>query len=197
MEFIKDMPLDFEPGSDFQHSNTGYDVAGAVIEKITGADYYDFIRKVIYEPAGMKETDSFHRDGPVKNLAMGYTNLNPYDMGKKDYSWNNTYIMPPRGTPAGGGYSTTGDLLKFVNAFINHKILSREYTDFFFNRLKGNPGDPYVPTRIYRAVGGAPGISAFIGIDNKTGYAIIVLSNFDHPAAMNLASEIIKMLGIE
>ena len=43
MEFIKDIPLDFEPGTKMQHCNTGYEVAGAIIEKVSGLDYFDYI----------------------------------------------------------------------------------------------------------------------------------------------------------
>ncbi len=54
LEFIKDIPLDFEPGTNFQHCNTGFIVAGAIIEAVSGMDYYEYIRKNIYEPAGMR-----------------------------------------------------------------------------------------------------------------------------------------------
>jgi len=197
MNFIKDIPLDFEPGSNFQHCNTGYEVAGAIIEKISGMDYYDYIKKHVYEPAGMTNTDSYQKDGPVENLAMGYTNMNSNDPEGIGYKWNNMYAMPPRGTPAGGGYSTAEDILKLDIALRNHKLLNSEYTNFFFNRFKGQLGDPFIPKSIYRALGLAPGISAYIGIDQKTGYTIIVLSNYDSPIVMDAAENIIKMFEID
>jgi len=197
VNFIKDIPLDFEPGSNFQHCNTGYEVAGAIIEKISGMDFYDYTKKHVYEPAGMTNTDSYQKDGPVENLAMGYTNMNPNDPEGIGYKWNNMYMMPPRGTPAGGGYSTAEDILKLDIALRNHKLLSPEYTDYFFSRFKGQLGDPFIPIRTYRAVGGAPGVNAFIGIDFKSGYTITVLSNYDMPIAMDVAEDIIKMFEIE
>lgn len=197
MDFIKDIPLDFKPGSNFQHCNTGFQVAGAIIEKISGMDYYDFIKMYIYEPAGMINTDSYQKDGPVENLAMGYTNMNPNDLEGIGYKWNNMYILPPRGAPDGGGYSTAEDILKLDIALRNNKLLSSEYTNFFFNRFKGQLGDPYIPKRVYRAVGGAPGINAYIGIDFISGFTITVLSNYDIPIAMDVAEDIIKMYEIE
>lgn len=196
MDFIKDMPLDFEPGTNFQHSNTGYDVAGAIIEAVTGMDYYEYIKENIYEPAGMTNSDSFHKDGPIENFATGYTNMNPNDPEGQGYKWNNMYMMPPRGTPAGGGYATAEDLLKFDLALRDYKLLSPDYLNYFFNQFKGSPGDPYIPRKTYRAVGGAPGISAHIGIDLKSGYSVIVLSNYDFPAAMEVAEDIIQFLGL-
>lgn len=197
MAFIKDMPLDFEPGSNFQHSNTGFDVAGAVIEKITGMDYFNYIRKHIYEPAGMTDTDSFDKDGPVENLAVGYTNMNPVDSNGTGYGWENTYMMPPTGTPAGGGYSTTTDMLRYEQALRGYQLMSKAATHFYFNRLEGEPGDAPPPRGRYRAAGGAPGINAFFVIDFASGLTFIVLSNFDHPAAVNLTQEIIKRYGLD
>jgi CubicO group peptidase (beta-lactamase class C family) len=197
IEFIKDMPLDFEPGTNFQHSNTGFQVAGAILEKITGMDYYDYIQKNIYTIAGMKNSDSFQKDGPVKNLAVGYTNMNENDKNQIAYEWTNTYMIPPRGTPTGGGYSTTEDIQKLDIALRNNKLLSSKYTDFFFNRLKGNIGDPYIPEKMYAAMGMAPGIAAFIGIDKKTGYTIVILSNYDSFLVKKIADEIKKMYKIE
>jgi len=83
MVFVKDMPLDFEPGTKVQHSNTGFLIAGAIIEAVTGMDYNDYLKKNIYRPAGMTNSGCFHRDGPVENLAVGYTNMNPFDTNKK------------------------------------------------------------------------------------------------------------------
>jgi len=45
-------------------------------------------------------------DWPVENLAVGYTNMNRNDPKGTGFCWENTYMMSPRGTPAGGGYST-------------------------------------------------------------------------------------------
>ena len=198
MEFIKDIPLDFEPGTNFQHCNTGYIVAGAVIEAVSGTDYYDYIRKNIYEPAGMTNTDSYDKDGPVENLAMGYTNMNRADREGTGYEWNNMYSLPPRGTPAGGGYSTVEDLLKFDKALRGFKLLSPAYTGYYLHRFEGTPGDSFTPPeKLYRIAGAAPGICAFIALDFQSYYSVIVLSNYDLPTAMNVGAEIVEMLGIQ
>jgi len=198
IKFIKDIPLDFEPGTNFQHSNTGYEVAGAIIETVSSIDYFDYVKKNIYESSGMTNTDSYHRDGPVENLAMGYTNMNRNDLEGKGYEWNTMYMLSPRGTPAGGGYSTVEDLLKFDKTLRNHKLLNSDYTQYMISRFKGSPGDPFSPPdKTYRIVGGAPGISAFLGMDFQSSYSIIVLSNYNFPVAMEVAEEIIKMLNIE
>lgn len=198
MEFIKDIPLDFEPGTNFQHCNTGYLVAGAIIEAVSGTDYYDYIRKNIYEPAAMMNTDSYDKDGPVENLAMGYTNMNRADREGTGYEWNNMYTLPPRGTPAGGGYSTVEDLLKFDRALRSFKLLSPAYTGYYLNQFEGAPGgDSFTPPeKLYRVAGAAPGICAFIAMDFQTSYSVIVLSNYDFPTGMNVGTDILEMLEI-
>ncbi len=198
MEFIKDIPLDFEPGTNFQHCNTGYIVAGAIIETVSGINYYDYIRKNIYGPAGMTNTDSYDKDGPVENLAMGYTNMNRADREGTGYEWNNMYSLPPRGTPTGGGYSTAEDLLKFDRALRSFKLLSPAYTGYYLHRFEGAPGDSFNhPEKTYRIAGAAPGICAFVALDFQTSYSVIVLSNYDFPTGMNIGTEILEFLGIQ
>ena len=48
-------------------------LVGVVIESVTGGSYFDYIRENIYELAGMKNSDCYDMDRPVKNLAIGYT----------------------------------------------------------------------------------------------------------------------------
>jgi len=196
MEFIKDVPIDFEPGTNFQHCNTGFEVAGAIIEKISGMDYFDYVKKNIYEPSGMTNTDSYHRDSPVENLAMGYTNMNGNDLHGEGCNWNNMFMMPPRGTPSGGGYSTAEDLLKYDKALRSYKLLSPEHTNYLLNSFKGALGDPLTPNKKFRGAGAAPGICAFLVFDFQTSNSIIVLSNIDYPEAMIIGEGIMKMLNI-
>ena len=49
--------LAFEPGDHAEYTNIGYMVLGAIIEKVTGQAYEDYIRENVLEPLGMKHTD--------------------------------------------------------------------------------------------------------------------------------------------
>ena len=55
-------PLRFEPGSRWEYSNYGFILLGAVIEKVSGQSYYDYVREHIYVPAGMTSTGSEPED---------------------------------------------------------------------------------------------------------------------------------------
>jgi D-alanyl-D-alanine carboxypeptidase len=197
MAFIKDMPLDFEPGARAQHSNTGFEVAGALIEKVSGMDYFDYIREKIYRPAGMADSDSYDRDSSAENLAVGFTNMHPLAGNTTDFRWENTYLLSPRGTPAGGGYSTAGDMLKYDAALRGGKLIGKACADFLNNGFRGKIGDPFTPQRVLRSAGGANGVSTFFARDLRTGYTIIVLTNLDNPVAIEIGNEIIKLLGLE
>ena len=164
MKFIKDMPLEFENGSEGNHSNTGFEVAGAIIEKVTKMDYFDYIRKNIYEPVKMFNTDTYDVDGPVKNLAAGYTNANPYTKDTTDYKWTNTYLeLPAKGTPTGDSYSTVEVLLKLDQQTRNFELLSKDYTIFLLNMFVGEIGDSFMMNKgINHFFGGAEGVGAVL-----------------------------------
>ncbi len=107
MELAKDEKMAFEPGTKWSYSNTGMLVLGAVIEKVTGQSYYDYVRENIYKPAGMINSDCYDLDRVNPNLAVGY---------EKEYTddgvqfRNNIFSHVIRGGAAGGGYSTVEDL---------------------------------------------------------------------------------------
>ena len=197
MKFIKDMPLEYENGAEGNHSNTGFEVAGAIIEKLTKMDYFDYIRKNIYEPAGMLNTDSYDIDGPVKNLATGYTNANTHTKDTTDYKWTNIYLeLPAKGTPTGGAFSTVEDLLRLDQATKNYKLLNKDYTTFLLNFFMGKVGDPPMLKGILHFFGGAEGEGAVLGVDlmNKdfsSGYTIAILTNYDFPVVVD-TYEVVK-----
>jgi hypothetical protein len=106
------------------------------------------------------------------------------------------YSLPPRGTPTGGGYSTTEDLLKFDRALRGFKLLNPAYTWYYLNRFEGAPGDKSTPPeRPYRIAGAAAGVCAFIAMDFESSYSVFVLSNYDFPTGMNIGNEILEMHG--
>lgn len=192
IEFIKDTPLGFEPGTSEQYSNTGFVVLGAIVEKVSGQSYYDYVREHIYKPAGMDHSDSYEMDMPVENLAIGYTNMSPFGP-EEGYQRENIFLHSAKGTSAGGGYSTAEDLLKFDMVLRNDLLLSPSYTDLLFNRFN-EPEEPRSRSGRIGFAGGAPGINGILEMNFDSGYTVIVLSNYDPPVAMDLAPEIMDMV---
>ena len=166
-ELFKDQPLQFDPGSRQQYSNAGYVVLGLLIEKLSGENYYEYVRRHIYEPAGMTQTGSWRVDRLPENTALGYTR-GGQDAAPDAPLKRNTDFLPGKGSSAGGGYSTAHDLLRLVNALRGGKI----------------PAGPPAGVGI---AGGAPGLNAAIEGDLPGGYDVIVLANLDPPAAERVA----------
>lgn len=196
-------PLMFEPGEKFGYSNAGPIVLGSIIEKLTGESYYDYVRKYIYEPAGMKNTDCYAIDMPIPNLAIGYTKFIPGTMKQGDVLRENTLAHSIKGGPAGGGYSTVDDLFKFAQAIQQHKLLNPAMTDMYLEGKISLGPDAYYACLIddvrrkghrkHGHNGGAPGISADFGFYPDLGYTFVVLSNSDGDA-MNVSSFITNLI---
>lgn len=175
LPLFADQPLKFEPGAGRAYSNGGYIVLGAIIEKVTGKSYYDYVRERIFKPAGMESTDSYEVDVVTPNLATGYTR------NSGGVRVSNVYTKPARGSSAGGGYSTAEDMLKFTVALKNNRLLGADQTKRI---LQGGVG----------VAGGAPGINAALEMDQRGGYTVIVLSNYDPPSATDVSQQIRKWI---
>jgi len=201
-----DEKLLFEPGSLFSYSNEGYIVLGAVIEKISGQNYHDYIRQNIFEPVGMHGTNSYALDEVTPNLAVGYGRFedDPFGIAPRR---PNFMFLGWRGNACGGGYSTAPDLLRFANALRTYKLLDRELTEKittkqgFRRSHEHNYGYGFetieiAGKRIVGHIGGGPnsGVNSDLKIFWDGTYTVAVLGNYDAPAAQDLASEITEFL---
>ncbi|QXP61545.1 serine hydrolase domain-containing protein [Olleya sp. HaHaR_3_96] len=130
LDKFKDRKLDFEPGSTFIYTSYGYTLLGAIIEKVTGQTYQNYMRKNIWEPSKMTHTDIENSDLDYKNKADVYIKL------------GNTFYRSPQNdlshTYAGGGIqSTAEDMLKFGKAILNYQLISPKTTELMI--LLNNP----------------------------------------------------------
>lgn len=169
-------PLQFQPGTSRAYSNAGYIVLGLLVERLSGEDYYSYVQKHIFEPAGMTHTASFPVDSLPPNTAIGYTRGDEHAPPSAPFR-PDTEFLPGRGSSAGGGYSTAGDLLKFVQALREKRIP---------NGLPAGLG----------VAGGAPGINATLDGGLPGGYDLIVLTNLDPPAANRISRLTRDWLGV-
>jgi CubicO group peptidase (beta-lactamase class C family) len=187
-------PLLFAPGSKFQYSNAGYMVLGAIIEKVSGQDYYSYVQEHIYETAGMTDTGFYEPGKEIPNLAIGYSKMGP-DGKPSEEIRDNTNMREVRGGPAGGGYSTVEDLVKFHMALRSHKLLNEEFTKLVttgkvdaggpIGRYAYGFGDKtFDGKHIVGHNGGSPGIAANFEMYPELGYTSVLLMNADPPAMM-------------
>jgi len=176
--------LAFEPGTRWSYSNTGMLVAGVVIESASGTDYFEFVRSEITGPAGMTNTDCYELDHVNPNLAVGYQRETTPD----GVSWrNNIFDHVMRGGPAGGGYSTVEDLLRFDQALRASAILSGSSIEQLWTTRPelgstqyglgfGVDEGPW-GKRVGHS-GGFNGISSILDMYLDTGWTVAVMSNY-------------------
>lgn len=188
----------FEPGSQWAYSNYGFILLARIIETVSGQSYYDYVREHVYRVAGMTLTGSDPEDQPVENRSIGYTRTSG------GTAWRpNTETLPYRGTAAGGGYTTVGDLLRFADAVINHRLLNSHHTNLLLSGKVDAGRARYAYGIIDKTAdgvrsvghgGGAPGMNGSLFIYPDSGYVVAVLANMDPPAAQRLSDFIASRL---
>lgn len=176
-------PLDFEPGSKFKYSNTGYVLLGMVIEKASGQSYADYMAEHVFAPAGMKDTRYSPNDIADDKHARGYEAseggfkpARPMDMSQP--------------FAAGAIESTVDDLWSWTSALmegkpVDPKLLERAWTPYSPSEGKSNYGYGWEITRErdaqderwFRHAGGINGyMSAVVWIPERKVF-VAVLSN--------------------
>jgi D-alanyl-D-alanine carboxypeptidase len=174
-----------EPGSEYRYSNYGMVLLGAIIERVSGFSYFDYVRTHVFGPAGMKSTGSLPETDTVPNRSTGY-------MRSHDAWVPNTDTLPWSGTAAGGGYSTVGDFFRFADALQSGKLVSKASLlqmitpginpRYGFGMLLSGDG----ATRSFGHGGGAPGQNGDLRVFQESGYVTVALSNLDPPVASRM-----------
>jgi D-alanyl-D-alanine carboxypeptidase len=193
-------PLAFAPGEKFQYSNAGYMLLGAIIEKVSGQDYHSYVQEHVYKPAGMNDTGFYDPGKEISNIAVGYTKMSPDGQPRAEIR-DNTNLREVRGGPAGGGFSTAPDLVKFQQALFSYKLLDKAHVELVTTGKVDGPrgmgkygygfGDNNLGGK--RSVGhngGFPGIAANFEMFPESGYTAVELMNTDPPALMPVAKAI-------
>jgi D-alanyl-D-alanine carboxypeptidase len=191
--------LQFNPGSKWSYSNYGFMLLGALIERVTGKSYYDYIASRVLAPAGMTATGFAPEDSLVADRSVGYTGqLVPGQLV------SNAPTLPYRGIPAGGGYSTVGDLARFAFAIQDGRLLDQAHTALLLDgKIQLGPGVQYAYGFVDRTIagrrfvghsGGAAGMNGELTFEPTGGYVIAVLSNLDPPAAEQMSAFIHTLL---
>lgn len=118
IDLFKDKPLTSIPGEKFSYSNSGYVLLGAIIEKISGLTYAEYLHKNIFEPLDMKNTYYGSRSKIIKNRANGYQRNGEF-VNAEYLTFTQTYA-------AGAIMSSVNDLYLWNRAIKNKSILSEE-----------------------------------------------------------------------
>jgi D-alanyl-D-alanine carboxypeptidase len=188
-------PLDFDPGTQWQYSNTNFVIAGAVVEKVTGAPYFDFLVQHIFRPLGM--TSVWNSD----QAKLTQVDATPYYR----HALGPLRIAPKEGLgwmfAAGELAMTAHDLALWDESLLAQSILKPEsYKQMFTEvKLKDGKGTRYglgvdvLNTDNHRSIEHGGEVSGFVSqntvlIDDGT--AVVVLTNQD---AVGAAATIAKL----
>ncbi|TMM56797.1 beta-lactamase family protein [Maribacter algarum] len=121
LSLFKDRDLLFEPGTQYSYTTYGYTVLGAILEKVTEQTFEAYMHQNIFVKAGMTHTGVEKFGEVLENESKLYTRNNGKGKAKpaKENNLSNRI-------PAGGFYTTIGDMLKFGDAVINHTLVKKE-----------------------------------------------------------------------
>ena len=119
VDYFKNEPLEFKPGSQFKYSNSNYYLLGYILEIVTGESYSDYLKQNIFNKAGLNNTYYIDTTKNIPNVSQGYSKLD----GKLERATlqNVTTIYA-----AGGIMSNADDLFKWHQALYGNKLLNRE-----------------------------------------------------------------------
>jgi D-alanyl-D-alanine carboxypeptidase len=129
-------PLESKPGETFKYCNSGYNLAGYIIEKVTGKSYWEVLRARILDPLEMRVTTSRDLEPILDNRADGYE--------LKAGKWINRDSDLTDVFAAGAIASTVGDLLKW-SAAMDGRLLSQSSREAMWKAttLAGGKTYPY------------------------------------------------------
>jgi D-alanyl-D-alanine carboxypeptidase len=181
-------PLDFDPGTRWQYSNTNYVIAGRIVERVTGGPFFDFLSKRILKPLGMTSAIDLAEQTMGPQDAVGYTRF---------------ALGPPRPAPpegrgwlfaAGELAMTAHDLALWDISLMEHKLLTPASLEAMTTPARLRNG---TPTNYALGIGvtdadGHPkwqhggAVSGFVSLNTvwpEQGAAVVVFANEDGSSA--------------
>lgn len=194
---FKDEPPDFQPGEKYLYNNSGYYLLGVIIEKVTGESYGSHMKKTLFDPLGLPSTMYCDNEPVVKQRAAGYQvslgvvqNAAPLSM-KAPFS-------------AGALCSSVTDLVAWMSALMNGKVVSRASLDQMITPATLNDGKPTtygfglgVSDGDKKAIshgGGINGFASYLTYLPESRTIVAVLTNLGGAKPGTIAAELIKTL---
>jgi len=122
LDRFKEKNLEHKPGETYLYSSYGYTLLGAIIEKVTGKSYHEYMKENIWLPTKMTNTDIEDVNVDYKNKSNYYIKYgsNFYRFPQNDLSYSYS---------GGGLQSTADDLLKFGKAILNYELINPKTTE--------------------------------------------------------------------
>jgi D-alanyl-D-alanine carboxypeptidase len=194
--YSRDLPLDFAPGAEYRYSNSGYALLAAVVERVAGVPFDEYLRTALFQPAGMQATGRILPGWEAAGVAVGYTGYEPEvePRGCVHASWH---------TGAGGLHSTARDLLRWDQALAAGRILPAEQLAKFYHPhvQTGRAGRAYAygwnrlqvhGRPVVHHSGGTEGFIAEFMRFPDDGLLVIVLANYLPDLSVNVPIRMVR-----
>jgi hypothetical protein len=186
VRIIESFPLQFQPGEKWAYCNSNYVLLGALIHKVSGKFYGDFLQERIFKSLGMTATRVISEADLVPHRSAGYRLV---EQELKNQEW----VSPSFNTTADGAlYLNVLDLAKWDGALYTDKLLKKSSLDLMWSVFKLNSGKPnssnygfgwYVDEidghRVIEHGGNWQGFTSFIGryVDDRL--TVVLLTNLN------------------
>ena len=192
LALFRDKPLEFEPGSKFEYSNSNFEVLGAIVEKVSGKKYGNLLRERIFDPLEMKDSGLDNDQLILPKRAQGYMPGN----GGLVLARSESMTVP---WAAGSIYSTTGDLLKWEHGLFGGKVMSADALKQMSTPRKGNYGlGVFVENKdgleVVSHDGGIEGFNTHLAYVPERRIAVIVLSNVNGGAPGMMGGQLLDVV---
>ena len=202
LDLIARQPKVGEPGSDWNYSNAGYVLLGRIIENVSHENYFDYIQRHVFAPAGMRASGFDSPEDVTPKLAVGYFHDSLFSTAWKA-DW---YKAGFKGSPAGGAYSNNTDLLAFARALRDGKLVNpATLAKMFDDGVPAGPGTYAVGfgdrtshgRHIRGHAGSIEGTDANLQIVWETGATVALTSNQGPSQTWMLAERIADLLAAQ
>jgi len=163
----KDKPFEFNPGERWNYNNTGYVMLGAIIEKVSGQTYEEFIQTNIFTPLGMNHSHYDNTERVISRRVPGYQKGN-------DGFINAPFLSMTQPYAAGSLLSSVDDMAVWNYAVFSGKLLKKEWLDKAFTpyRLANGESTGYGYGWFISDLRGHRGIEHGGGINGFTSFGI-------------------------
>ncbi|MEM1041504.1 MAG: serine hydrolase [Bacteroidota bacterium] len=180
LSFFSDLPLEFEPGTEFSYNNSGYFLLGLLVETVMGVPYDEALQARLFDPLGLGDSGYDHTTAIIERRAQGYERTG------RSYR-HAPYLDSSIPYAAGMMYSTVGDLHAWTQALHGGEVFeSAETLDAMTTPGMGSygyglfvsdreMGDAEV--RMIAHSGGIPGFNTQLWYLPETDHTIAVLDN--------------------
>jgi CubicO group peptidase (beta-lactamase class C family) len=196
MDIIRRSPLQFSPGARFGYSNSGFFVLGALVERVSGQSYFDYVHRHVFAPAGMTDAGFYTRPQVLANERIAHPYMTGASGTRTDFTTSEYFGFI--GGPADGAYATATDLSRLAMRLCGGGVLLPAFTRLVTaGKVALSPDErPPEPSRsrsygygfrasivgdhsIFGHSGSGAGKATNLDIVPGPDWVVVVLSNYD------------------